>query len=265
VTAAVLRRLERVETLTRALVAPPAVPDAVELFRAANGEPDAWQVQALRSTATRLMFNASRQAGKTGVAAAIACHTALAEAGALVLVLSPSLRQSQEAFRRVLDVYRAAGRPVPAEAENRLALELTNGSRIVSLPGTEKTVRGYAGVRLLVIDEAARVEDGLYAGVSPMLAVSGGRLVTLSTPWGQRGWWHREWIEGAGWERYAVPATMVPRISAEFLEQERRSLGDLAFRSEYLTEFCDTEMNAFSSELVRAALDDTITPLWGVA
>jgi len=177
-----LRRLKRAEVLARSLIAPPAVPDPVALFRAAFGEPDAWQLRALRSTAPRLAFNASRQAGKTGVAATIACHTALAEAGALILVVSPGLRQSQEAFRRVLDVYRAAGRPTPPEAENRLALELANGARVLALPGSERTIRGFAAVRLLVVDEAARVADETYHAVRPMLAVSHGRLVTLSTP-----------------------------------------------------------------------------------
>ena len=62
------------------------------------------------------------------------------------------------------------------------------GSRIISLPGDEKNIRGYSGVTLLVIYEAARVSDVLYRSVRPMLAVSKGRLVCLSTPFGKRGW-----------------------------------------------------------------------------
>ena len=262
---ALLRRLERAETLGRALVDPPAVPDPAALFRTAFGQPDAWQLRALRSTAPRILMNASRQAGKTGVAATLACHAALAEAGALVLVVAPGLRQSQEAFRRVLDVYRAAGRPTPPDAETKLTLELVNGARILALPGSERTIRGYAAVHLLVIDEAARVADETYAAVRPTLAVSGGRLVALSTPWGARGWWHAAWTSDEPWDRYEVPATACPRIPPAFLEQERRSMGDLPFRSEYLCEFCDTIDNAFSSEHIAAALDDTIQPLWGAA
>jgi hypothetical protein len=265
-TAGLLKRIERAEVLARELVSPAPAPDPVALFRPAFGEPDEWQARALRSTSPRLAFNASRQAGKTGVAAVLACHAALSAPGGLVLMLSPGLRQSQEAFRRVLDVYRAAGRPVLPETENRLALELANGSRVVALPGTERTIRGYAGVRLLVIDEAARVLDDLYASVRPMLAVSGGRLVTLSTPWGKRGWWYREWNEGgAGWDRYEVPATLVPRISASFLEEERRSLGDLFYASEYECRFVEPLDNVFSYQDIEAALDDGLLPLWGAA
>jgi hypothetical protein len=162
-------------------------------------------------------------------------------------------------------VYRAAGRPIPPEAENKLALELANGSRVLALPGSERTLRGFAAVRLLVIDEAARVPDETYAAVRPMLAVSHGRLVMLSTPWGQRGFFHREWTEGEGWDRYEVPATLVPRIDAAFLEEERRALGPLFYRSEYCCEFVDTADQVFSSEHVRAALDDAVTPLWSAA
>ena len=94
----------------------------------------------------------------------------------------------------------------------------------MALPGTEKTVRSYSGVRLLVVDEASRVDDALYGSVRPMLAVSQGRLVALTTPWGKRGWFYRAWSEGgADWERHRVPATDCPRISPAFLEEERRS------------------------------------------
>jgi hypothetical protein len=43
-------------------------------------------------------------------------------------------------------------------------------------PGNEDTVRGYSGATLLLIDEAARVPDALYAAVKPMLATSGGEM-----------------------------------------------------------------------------------------
>jgi hypothetical protein len=72
--------------------------------------------------------------------------------------------------------------------EPSLRLELENGSRIVSLPGKQDTVRGFSGVRLLVVDEAARVPGELYFAVRPMLAVSGGRLLALSTPFGTVRW-----------------------------------------------------------------------------
>jgi hypothetical protein len=60
-----------------------------------------------------------------------------------------------------------------------------------ALPGTEKTIRGFSGAALLIVDEAARVDDALYYAVKPMLAVSGGSLLMLSTPYGRRGFTSR--------------------------------------------------------------------------
>src|SRR5262249_39437155 len=134
---------------------------------------------------------------------------------------------------KVLDLFGALGRPMGVTAESALRLELTNGSRVVSLPGDEKNVRCFSGVALLLIDEAARAPDALYYAVRPMLAVSQGRLVALSTPFGKRGWFHEEWQGTAAWQRVRITAEQCPRIPRAFLEEERRSLGERWFAQEY--------------------------------
>src|SRR5919204_2521369 len=200
--------------------------DPVVLAEQAGLEPDPWQCHVLRSGAARVLLLCSRQAGKSTITSILAVHTALYEPGALVLLLSPTLRQSGELFKKCVGVYGAIGRPVPPESESALQLELENGSRIVSLPGKEGTIRGYSGVRLLAVDEAAWVPDDLYLAVRPMLAVSGGRLVALSTPHGTRGWWYDAWRGDEPWHRVEVPATACPRISPAFLDEEKRTLGE---------------------------------------
>ena len=238
------------------------LPDAVALLQQGGMEPDPWQVAVGRSQAARLLLLCCRQSGKSTTTAALALATALREPGSLVLLLSPSLRQSSELFRKVLDHYRTLATPVPTRAESALRLELANGSRLVSLPGTEGTVRGYSGVSLLVIDEAARVQDELYYAVRPMLAISHGRLIALSTPFGKRGWLHKEFTEGEGWERVKITAYDCPRISKEFLEEERRTLPPLFFQSEYCCEFVDTIDQVFASEFVHAAISAEVQPLF---
>ena len=239
------------------------VPGPVELFTAAFGEPDPWQVQALESSAPRLSFNVARQLGKSSVAATLGTHRTLTVPGSLVLLVSPSLRQSGELFRKALACYHAADHPSPPDSETKLTLELSNGSRIVSLPGKEGTIRGYSGVSLLLLDEASRCPDELYFSTRPMLAVSHGRLITLSTPWGRRGWWYQEWTQGGPvWERYEARAEQCPRISAEFLAEERRSLGPLFYASEYECQFVDNETQVFRSVDVEAALDPAVQPLF---
>ncbi len=232
--------------------------DPVLLARRAGIEPDPWQADVLRSAAPRRLLNCSRQSGKSTVAAIRAVHAALYEPGSLILLLSPALRQSQELFRKCLDVYRALDHPEPPEAESALRLELANGSRVVALPGKEGTIRGFSGVRLLIVDEASRVPDELYRSVRPMLAVSGGDLDAMSTPFGTRGWWYEAWRSEEPWERYEVPATQVPRISPEFLAEERRTLGEWWFEQEYMCRFLDAETQAFRREDIDRAFEEEV-------
>ncbi len=237
--------------------------DPVRLAEAAGYTCDPWQARALRSAASRQLYNVTRQGGKSTVAAVSAAHTALYTPGALVLMLSPSLRQSGELFKKAVGIYQALGRPIPAASETALSLTLANGSRIVSLPGTEATVRGYSAVQLLIVDEASRVADELAMSVRPMLAVSGGRLLALSTPWGNRGWWYEAWRSAEAWERFEVPVTDCPRIPAAFLEEEQRSMGDWWYRQEYGCKFMDAIDAVFRQADIDAAVSADVAPLFG--
>jgi hypothetical protein len=179
-----------------------------------------------------------------------------------ILLVSRSRRQSEELFRKVLELFRQSGRPLGSTLENRLGLELTNGSRILCLPGSEATIRGFSGVSLLVIDEAARVPDELYYAVRPMLAVSRGRLVALTTPFGKRGWFYDAWTSELSWQRIETPATACARISAEFLEEERRALGQRWFAQEYMCSFEDAVGAVFLRGDLDAAFDPSVKPLF---
>jgi hypothetical protein len=219
--------------------------DPVVLAHRVGLDPDPWQADVLRSAHPRQILNASRQSGKSTTVALLNVHTALYTPDSLCLMLSPSLRQSGELFKKALSIYRDLGRPVPAASETALSLTLANGSRIVSLPGQDGSVRGYSGVRLLSIDEASRVTTDLYMAVRPMLAVSGGRLILMSTPFGTRGFFYEAWRSNEAWQRFEVPATACPRIGAEFLEEERRSIGEWWFSQEYGCQFLDAQSAAF--------------------
>jgi hypothetical protein len=237
--------------------------DRVSFAKRLGLEPDPWQEDLLRSTSERMLLNCSRQSGKSTMTGVIALHRALYHPGSLILCLAPALRQSQELFGKVLGFYRDLGRPVSPQGERKLSLELENGSRIVTLPGSEKTIRGFSGTSLLILDEAARVEDELYFAVRPMLAVSGGALMMLSTPYGKRDVFFEEWIGGHGWERYEVPASQCPRISEEFLEEERTSLPPFIFRQEYECSFEETEDQVFTTDMIDRAVTDEVLPLFG--
>ncbi len=224
--------------------------------------PDPWQRDLLQSTADRTLLNCCRQSGKSTMSAVIALHRALYHPGSLILCLAPALRQSQELFGKVAGFYRHLGRPIPPLSDRKLSLELENASRIICLPGSERTIRGFSGVSLLLLDEASRVDDGLYYATRPMLAVSGGEMIMLSTPYGKRGVFFEEWTGQGVWERYEVPASDCPRIPAAFLAEERRALPEWIYRQEYENSFEETEDQVFGFDLVNTAVTPEVTPLF---
>lgn len=241
--------------------------DPVAMMRASGLAPDAWQQDVLRSGGGDTLLLVTRQGGKSTTTAGKALHTALYRPGSLVLLLSPSLRQSQELFAKAVQIYHgletAGARPVAVERMSTLRMELVHGSRIIALPGTEKTIRGFSAVDLLIIDEAARVLDELYYSVRPMLAVSGGQLIAMTTPWGKRGFFYQEWTEGGdAWHRVKITAADCPRIPASFIEEERRRLPETWFRSEYFCQFTDTVDQVFRSGDIERAVDPGVPLLF---
>jgi hypothetical protein len=239
----------------------PEVVDAAEFGRTRLGiEFDAKQVAVLRSNAKRGILNCSRQWGKSTVGAAMAVHRAYSRAGSLVLVASPTERQSAEFLRKAAEMVRRLGIRPRGDGRNAISIELPNRSRIIGLPGTEATVRGFSAVSLVIIDEAAWVRDEMYAALRPMLAVGDGDLWLMSTPCGQRGFFYEVW-QGTGedWFRVSVQGTECPRISADFLARERAGLGSTKFSQEYLCEFTGDGTEYFDRLLVEAALDESYT------
>lgn len=237
--------------------------DPVAFALSMGFSPDPWQINTLRWTGKRLLLNCARQSGKSTITALLAVHTALYHPNSLILLVSPSLRQSSELFKKVDDwLGRLPVRPELPE-DNKLSCTLSNGSRVISLPSSEATIRGFSGATMIIEDEAARVDDALYFALRPMLAVSGGRLILMSTPFGKRGHFFNEWSNGgATWERIEINATQNPRISPEFLEEEHRALGEWWYRQEYCCVFQDAIDQVFAYDDVRAALSAEIPPLF---
>lgn len=237
--------------------------DPTRLMRAAGMVPDPWQEDLLLSPWQQALLLCSRQVGKSTGAAALATHTAAYRDGATVLILSPSQRQSKETFGKVWAFYQSAGRPGRVEKKSELRLQLASGSRVLALPGNEETVRGFSGVDLLLIDEAAVVADDLYFSIRPMLATSGGRLLALTTPKGKRGWFYQEWMGEGDWKRVKVTARQCPRITNAFLEEERRRLGPRWFAQEYLCQFNELEGSLFRQDDIDAAFAGDFEPFLG--
>ncbi len=224
--------------------------------------PDPWQARVMQSPTRRMLLNCSRQAGKSTTTAIVGLHRALYFPRSLVLLVSPSLRQSRELFSKVADFLKTLETQPALDEDNRLSMALENGSRVVALPGDPTTIRCFSAPSLIIEDEAGYVDDGLYRAIRPMLAVSGGRLILLSTPNGRRGHFYEAWESDEDWERIAVPATECPRISSKFLEDERAALGQMWFEQEYFCRFVDVVDAVFRMDDIERSITDDVAPLF---
>lgn len=225
--------------------------------------PDPWQAQLLRAPLCDALLLCARQTGKSTGTSFLAVRTSLLTPCSTTLIVSPSLRQSGEMLRKVVSAVNALGRPVGVTNESASALVLANGSRVLSLPASESTIRGYSA-DLLIVDEAARVPDDLLAGIRPMLAATGGKFVALSSAFARSGWFYDMWQEaGGGRLKLSVKASECPRISAEFLAEERRVLGERWYEMEYENVFGDDSAAVFSTDDIRRAVSADVVPLFG--
>jgi Terminase large subunit, T4likevirus-type, N-terminal len=226
--------------------------------------PDPWQADLLRAAPRRGLLLASRQSGKTTATSILALHRALYTPDALIVIVSPSQRQSAEMLRTIRLLHSKLDDAPALDTESVLKIEFRTGSRIMALPGTSDTIRGLAGAALVVIDEAARVDDELLAAVRPMLATNAaGSLIALTTPAGRRGWYYEAWHNGDPmWHRVRVSADQCPRISKEFLAEELKELGPSRFAEEYQLEFIDSNTAAFNTTLIEQVFTSEVKPLW---
>lgn len=221
---------------------------------------DAWQRRVLASKHRRRICLVTRQGGKGTVGSLTAVEKMVNDPGSKIVILAPTEDQSKRLLARIKEAYARLGTAPRIIADVGTEFRLLNGSRVLAMPGSERSVRGIDAVDLLIVDEAALVQDELYAAVRPMLATTNGEELDLSTPHGKRGWFYRayELADAAAppphMFRIKVTAPEIPRISAEFLANERSELGDFVYRQEYLCAFVDDETQLYPTDLVMAAL-----------
>ncbi len=223
--------------------------------------PDPWQADLLRSRSRKIILNCSRQSGKSTTCAALGLHESIYRRPSFGLVIAPSQDQSAELMMK-FDEFRGAVE-LPSDylsTDTKLAVKFANGNRFVARPGSEKTARSFSAVTLLLEDEAARVSDALYNSVRPMLAVSNGRHILMSTPFGKQNHFFKIWDQERDiWQWFEIPAEQCPRITKEFLEEEKRT--NPWFEQEYHCKIMDTEGSIFSSDLFRSLANPSVSAM----
>jgi len=198
--------------------------------------PMPWQQQFLlaRRGAFILVLTA-RQVGKTTVAGWAIAHAMLFYPGSLSVIACPAQRQSAEAVRRIRHILLQLG--ASFKSDNIYALELDNGARVLALPSDDETIRGLTVDAWIVADEAARLDDKLIAALHPMRARQPqARFAMLSTAFTRTDPFWSVWSsDNPDWLRLKATADSpgMP-LRKEFLDEQRRILGEQEYKQEYL-------------------------------
>lgn len=219
-----------------------------------------YQADAVDSYARNQVWLWGRQTGKSTSDAVLALHQAVLFSGSLVLLLSASLRQSSELFRKVVEMYHRLKHPPKRLDDSSSLMTLQNGSRIVCLPGSEGTVRGYSAPELVILDEAAQAPDALYHAVRPMLLTSRGKLVLSSSAFAKLGFFWDIWRDRRTlpeWDTHEVTVDRCPGVDHQKLEEDRRAMGAAVFAREYYNAFMALQGTLFSAEDIAAMRSQT--------
>jgi hypothetical protein len=154
---------------------------------------------------------------------------------ARVVVGHPAQRQSAEAVRRIRDILLKLGAKLVND--NVYALELDTGSCVLALPGSDDSIRGLTVDAWIVADEAARLSEDIIAALRPMRARRlQARLAMLLTAWSRTDPFWTAWAsDDPTLIRLKATVDMDPTLfPADYLAQERKALGEYAFKREYL-------------------------------
>ncbi len=210
-----------------------------------------FQSGAVNQYGRNQMWLWGRQTGKSTTDAVLSLHQAVLYAGSLVLLLSASLRQSAELFRKVVEMFHRLKDPPRRLDDSSSIMTLSNGSRIICLPGSEGTVRGYSAPELVILDEAAQCPDALYHAIRPMLLTSRGKLVLSSSAYAKIGFfWEifRDRRKLPEWYVSEVTVSQCPNVDAQKLDEDLRAMGRQVFDREYNNQFMALAGGVFSAE-----------------
>ena len=246
----------------------PGVADMLEpeeLMQRLGLEPDRHQLAILKSRRPRLLLNCCRQFGKSTITAVKAVHHAMTQEGATVLIGAPTERQAAELVDKCAGYLRKLEVEFQNDRRHRAGLVLREtGARILGLPNSESSTRGYAAT-FLIIDEAARVPDEVYTALRPTLAAAKAQdeapLWLLSTPGAAAGFFHGFATDPEGaadFERFHFTVHDCARIGAATVEQLRRELPPEQFARECMAEFGATQGSMFAPAEIAGAVSKEV-------
>lgn len=224
------------------------------------------QLDIARSPARYRVVCAGRQVGKSTVLSTLALFEAVTRRNVTVLLVSAG----EVASRRLLEectalaLESALGGSVLDDSKSLLTF--SNGSRIISVPASQRQIRGWP-VDVLIMDEAGFIDPEIWRASEPaIIARPGSKVILTSTPWGDgahffRALWNRGMdrpdLNVAAWH---WPSSVSPLVDDVLLAQIRDREPADYFKREFLAEWTDEAGAYFTeAEIMNAVADYEMT------
>ena len=214
---------------------------------------DDWQTKVLNEEGN-IVLRSGRQVGKSTVISIKAGEYAINNKTKCVMIIASVERQALLLFEKVLSYIHNKDKSVICKGKKRPTkhkLQLKNGSTILCLPTGDSGygIRGHT-IDMLIADEAAFIPEEVWTAVTPMLAITKGKIILLSTPLGKKGYFYRSFTDPT-FKSFHVSAEDCPRKNQDFLDQERARMTAAQYAQEYLGMFVDKLMQIFPDELIK--------------
>ncbi len=234
-------------------------------------EPTYYQKEFMDHPAERKAFVAGRQVGKSRVASWMALHFAVTHPNTTTLVTADALRQSSELFQTIqgeIGESEMSDEMWGIERQTQTIMEFDNGSRIMCVPTgrSGNKIRGFTA-DMVIVDEAAFIEDHIFEDVlEPMMFVSDGKMVLISTPFGKSGYfyqkatdpnWYSTYEERDG-EMRGISSYDNPHASEEKIDDFMSGKTQVTIDQEVYGRFTEDANSFFSQDLVKSCVDSNV-------
>ncbi len=228
--------------------------------------PTDYQRKALLDTSQFLCLRWSRQSGKTITACARILWTASTRPGAMIAVVSPSMRQSKLVIGRIVSLARRLPKE-RLEDVQKTKITFTNGSVIDALPNNPDTIRG-PSLHLVYCDEMnfIRNDKELYDAFLFTIGTTGGTIIVSSTPGSRDSLFYKICHDPSyPFSRHHVTwkEALEPNgpLNEKVLGQIRKQLEGDTWRwmREMEAEFAENEESYFSLALITGATDENLS------
>ena len=240
----------------------------------------AWRILNM-TKCKELVLAWSRQSGKS-VFLEFCCIYFLLKKWANIGYITPQFAHSRKVYSDIIKILEPTGLIKTANAST-LQIELINGNRLSFFSAESPTaIRGNSFRGLVVIDEAAFINDTTSDGqdffnsiLMPTCKAYKPKVIYASTPLAKSGTFYTKFMRGQEGHPhtdtpnkvYSIKATIYDDslITAEEIEEIKNSIPEASFKREFMVEFMDNAMSAFTDYTDKFTLKKQIDfnqPLW---